>query len=138
MAGVPANPCGNSATILDPAKGQKLTNTPRHSGSLFTTYILPFGLQVGYGLTYTGSFALNTSVLSTTAPVPSNILTPVFRSKSWLTHRAFLSYEVTAGLTAQLNVQNLTNKRYFTGIRNNGWATPGEARSAVFSLYYSF
>ena len=137
--GTTTNPCGNSAAIPDPQRGQRLTNNPRHAASLFTTYMLPFGLQVGYGLTYTGSFTLNNSALASgTAATVVNSLTPIFRSKSWLTHRAFLSYEVLTGLTAQLNVQNVTNKRYFTSIRNNGWATPGEARSAVFSLYYSF
>ncbi|WP_342454647.1 TonB-dependent receptor [Sphingomonas sp. H160509] len=59
------NPCGNSAAVLDPQKDQQLTNTPKHSGSLFTTYTLPFGLQLGYGLTYQGAFALNNSALAT-------------------------------------------------------------------------
>ena len=44
---------------FDPQAGNPLTNTPKHSGSLFTTYTFPFGLQVGYGLTYQGSFYLN-------------------------------------------------------------------------------
>jgi catecholate siderophore receptor len=131
------NPCGNSAAILDPQAGQQLTNTPKHSGSLFTTYTLPFGLQIGYGLTYQGDFALNNSALVTPL-APTAALTPVFRSDDWLTQRAFLSYAFAGGLTAQVNVQNLFNERYFTGIRNNGWATPGEERSAVFSLFYSF
>jgi catecholate siderophore receptor len=136
--GVPVtNPCGNSAAIPDPQAGQQLTNTPRHSGSLFTTYTLPFGLQLGYGFSYQGSFALNNSALATPL-APTAAVTPVFHSKSYMTHRAFLSYPVTTGLTAQINVQNFTNERYFTGIRNNGWATPGEDRSAVFSLYYNF
>jgi len=128
-----ANPgttgCGNNASIPDPQRGNDLIQTPKHSGSLFTTYTLPFGLQLGYGLTYQGSFALNQSTLA--APIQ-------FRSKDYLTHRAFASYAFANGLTAQINVQNLTNERYFTGIRNNGWATPGEDRSAVFSLFYSF
>lgn len=106
--------------------GNPLTNTPKHSGSLFTTYTLPFGLQIGYGLTYQGSFVLNNNTGS------------IVHTRDWLMHRAFASYPVTDRLTAQLNVQNLTDKRYFTGIRNNGWATPGEGRSAVLSLYYSF
>lgn len=125
----PSAACGNSATVLDPQRGNSLQQTPRHSGSLFTSYSFPFGLQLGYGLTYQGSFALNQSTLA--APEQ-------FRSKDWLTHRLFASYAVTKGLTAQVNVQNVTNERYFTGIRNNGWAMPGEERSAVFSLYYSF
>jgi len=132
------NPCGNTAAIPDVQVGQQLTNTPKHSGSLFTTYTLPFGLQLGYGLTYQGSFALNNSVLAAPTTLTSTVVTPVFRSEDFLTHRAFLSYAFTGGLTAQVNVQNFTNERYFTGIRNNGWATPGEDRSVQVSLFYSF
>ncbi|MGC5795926.1 TonB-dependent receptor [Sphingomonas sp. NFX23] len=130
------NPCGNSAAILDTQAGQELTNTPKHSGSLFTTYTLPFGLQLGYGLTYQGAFALNNSALATPL-APTTVVTPVFHSADYLTHRAFLSYTVGNGLTAQLNVQNFTNEKYYTGIRNNGWATPGEARSVRLTLFYS-
>ncbi len=130
------NACGNSAAILDTQAGQALANTPKHSGSLFATYTLPFGLQLGYGLTYQGAFPLNQSALATPL-APTTVVTPVFHSADYLTHRAFLSYTVGNGLTAQLNVQNFTNEKYYTGIRNNGWATPGEARSVRFTLFYS-
>lgn len=136
--GASTNPCGNSAAIPDPQAGNELNNTPKYSGSLFTTYQLPFGLQVGYGFTYQGSFALNNSALTAATPVPSSTLTPIYRSKDYLTHRAFLSYAFNNGLTAQVNVQNFTNEKYYTRIRNNGWATPGEARSATLTLAYSF
>ncbi|MEC7931409.1 MAG: TonB-dependent receptor, partial [Pseudomonadota bacterium] len=43
----------------DDQAGNPMTNTPKHSGSLFTTYTLPFGLQLGYGLTYQGSWYLS-------------------------------------------------------------------------------
>ncbi len=121
-------PGGTAITcpLTDTQAGNPLTNTPKHSGSLFTTYTLPFGLQVGYGFTYQGSFLL------------SNTATPFPKAKDWLTHRAFVSYPFGNGLTAQLNVQNFTDEKYYTGIRNNGWATPGEGRSAVLSLFYSF
>ena len=56
-----ANPgaagCDNSAAVPDPQAGDRLIQTPQHSGSLFTTYRLPFGLEIGYGLTYQGGFA---------------------------------------------------------------------------------
>ncbi len=135
----PSTACVNSATIPDPQRGDELIQTPKHSGSLFTTYQLPFGLQIGYGLSYQGSFALNQRTL---------LGRTQYRSDAYLTHRAFLSYEVAKGVTAQVNITNLTNERYYTGIRNNinatsgaitgGWATPGEGRSAVASLFYSF
>ena len=137
-----ANPgaaCLNSAAIPDPQAGDALIQTPKHSGSLFTTYRLPFGLQLGYGLTYQGRFATH----------QRNLLQRTqYYADDWLIHRLFLSWEIGEGLTAQLNVTNVTDARYFTGIRNNvnattgavtgGWAVPGEARSAVLSLFYSF
>ncbi|WP_347302637.1 TonB-dependent receptor [Croceibacterium sp. TMG7-5b_MA50] len=112
--------------LVDAQAGNPLTNNPEHSGSLFTTYTLPFGLQVGYGLTYQGSFLL------------SNTTDPFIKSDDWMTHRFYLAYTMDNGLAAQLNVQNAFEERYFTGIRNNGWAVPGEGRSAVLTLSYSY
>jgi catecholate siderophore receptor len=131
--------CGNSIAIPDPQAGDRLIQTPRHSGSLFTTWRLPFGLQVGYGITYQGGFAtFQRNLLQRTQ----------YFSDDFIIQRLFASYAFDNGMTLQLNVQNLFNERYFTNIRNNvnatsgavtgGWATPGEARSAVLSLFYSF
>ncbi|MET0370090.1 MAG: TonB-dependent receptor [Sphingobium sp.] len=130
------NPCGNNALVPDPQRGQELTNTPRHSGSIFTTYNLPFGLQVGYGLNYQGSFLLNNRALAAPLVLTSTAIAPTYRTNSYLTHRAMLSYTFFEKLTAQLNVQNFTNKKYYTSIRNNGWANPGEGRSWVLTLGY--
>lgn len=135
----PLTACGNSDAIPDPQAGDRLIQTPRHSGSLFTTYRFPFGLEVGYGLTYQGSFATyQRNLLQRTQ----------YFTDDYLLHRLFLSYTIREGLTAQLNIQNLTNEHYFTAIRNNvnatsgavtgGWALPGEGRQAVLSLFYSF
>lgn len=129
-----ANPggtgCGNSVAFPDPARGAELANTPRHSGSLFTTYRLPFGLTVGYGLTYQGSFAFGTPTLVTGGAALNDVL----RSDDYLTHQALLTYEVNEHLSVQANVKNFTDEKYFTRIRNNGWATPGDARSAVLTV----
>ena len=134
--------CGNTAALPDPQAGQRLVQTPKHSGSLFASYRLPFGLEVGYGVTYQGSFALTNR--------QSANLVQVYSDDYWV-HRGFLAYTIGNGLTAQLNVQNLTNAKYYTGIRNNvstsganigaitgGWAIPSERRSAVLSLFYNF
>ncbi|WP_439534236.1 TonB-dependent receptor [Polymorphobacter sp.] len=131
--------CGNTAGNPDPQFGNSLIQTPKHSGSLFTSYRLPFGLELGYGLTYQGSFATNQSSL---------VNATQFQSDDYLIHRAFVSYAFAQGLTAQLNIQNFTNEKYLTGIRNNvnatsgavsgGWAVPGDTRSAVLSVFYSF
>jgi catecholate siderophore receptor len=132
-------PCANSVALPDPQAGDRLQQTPQHSGSLFTSYKFPFGLELGYGLTYQGKFALHQRTL---------LERNQFYSNGYVTQRLLVSYEVREGLTAQVNVQNLFDKHYYTGIRNNvnattgviggGWATPGERRSAVASLFYSF
>lgn len=114
-----------NGSAIDYAAGSQLTQTPKHSGSLFTTYRLPFGLTVGYSATYQGSFALNT---------PTATSAVVYRSDDYLIHNAFLSYEFTPNLSAQLNVKNIGDKLYFTRVRNNGWATPGDGRSAVLTI----
>ena len=135
----PSAECGNSTAIPDPQAGDRLVQTPEHSGSLFTSYRFPFGLELGYGFTYQGSFALNQRTL---------LQRTQYRSDDYLVHRLYVACPFAPGLTAQLNIQNVTNERYFTAIRNNvnatsgvitgGWASPGETRSAVFSLVYSF
>jgi catecholate siderophore receptor len=116
---------GNSPPgTVDPQAGNPLTNTPKHSGSLFTTYQLPFGLTVGYGLTYQGEFLLN------------NGAGTLYHVPDYLIHNAFLAYDVTDNFGLQLNVKNFTDEHYYTRVRNNAsasvqWATPGEARAAV-------
>jgi catecholate siderophore receptor len=135
-----------TTTIADPQQDDRLIQTPEHSASLFTSYKFPFGLELGYGINYQGAFALNQRTLYGRTQ---------FYSDGYVTHRLLVSYEIKEGLTAQLNVQNLFDKKYYTAIRNNigtsltggganngvvngGWATPGEGRSAVFSLFYNF
>ncbi|ANI78368.1 TonB-dependent receptor [Sphingobium sp. EP60837] len=135
----PRTACSNSVVLPDPSKGDDLIQTPEHSGSIYTSYRLPFGLELGYGVTYQGSFALNQSNLFNRTQ---------YRSDDYWVHRAFLAWNFNNGLTAQLNVQNLFDKKYYTGIRNNisatngvvsgGWVTPGEGRAARLSLFYSF
>jgi catecholate siderophore receptor len=128
-----------AAGVLDPQAGAELVQTPEHSGSLFTTYKLPFGLEVGYGLTYQGSFATN-------FPVAGNRVQ--FHVDDYLIHRVFLAYTIAQRWTMQLNVQNFTDEKYVTGVRNNinattgnitgGWAIPGDRRQATLSLFYNF
>lgn len=131
--------CGNTAADPDPQRGSPLVQTPPHSGSLFTTYKLPFGLEVGYGLTYQGAF---------TTYVPTLANAALLKTDDYLTHRAYLAYSFREGLTMQLNVQNFTDEKYLTNVRNNvnattgvvtgGWAMPGDRRQATLSLFYSF
>ncbi|WP_404337001.1 TonB-dependent receptor [Sphingomonas sp. MMS12-HWE2-04] len=131
--------CANNAVFPDPAKGAALNQTPKHSGSLYTAYSFPFGLTLGYGATYQGPFAINLPAIVTTGPGALTTLTPVLHSKDYLIHNLTLAYAITHDLSAQLNIKNIGDKLYYTRIRaNNGWATPGDGRSAILTLSYKF
>ncbi|MBB4859812.1 catecholate siderophore receptor [Novosphingobium chloroacetimidivorans] len=116
--------CSNTVANPNPGSDQFLPQTPKHSGSLFTTYRLPFGLTIGYGFTYQGSF-----LLAAATPTAAAV-----HSDDFLIHQGYLAYEFSPNISAQLNVKNIGDKLYYTRIRNNGWATPGDARSAVLTL----
>lgn len=112
-------------------EGQALANTPPRSFSLWTTYDLPAGMQLGYGAQYVSQ--RNVSVASTTK-VPDY----------WV-HSAMLGYRVSPQLDLQLNVRNLFNEEYYDRVRSNtGSATrssalvPGEGRTAILAANFSF
>lgn len=132
-----AGTCANSIAFPDPTAGYALTNTPKHSGSLFTTYRFGFGLELGYGLTYQGKFLLNQPTLAQlTAGTYVGYNVP-----SYTVHRFMANFPITQNLKAQVNIQNFTNEKYVTTVRNavaGSWAQPAPTRSAVFSLNYMF
>ncbi len=122
----------------DPLKGRELTQTPRHSGNVWTSYNLD-RWTFGYGVTYQGSF------------YPNNNSEQVYRkTDAYWVHRAMVGFEVNDHLSLQLNLNNLLDEEYYTSIRNNltvtdgvvtagnGWAIPGEGRSAVLTATYRF
>ncbi|MGV3769725.1 MAG: TonB-dependent receptor [Sphingobium phenoxybenzoativorans] len=132
-----AGNCANSVAFPDPTAGYSLTNAPKHSGSLFTTYRFDFGLVLGYGLTYQGKFLLNQPTLAQLTA--GNYV--AYNVPSYTIHRFMVNYPITDQLTAQVNVQNFTNEKYVTTVRNNvggSWAQPAPTRSAVLSLNYTF
>ena len=133
-----ANPgstgCTNTAAFPDPIAGSPNINVPEHSGSAFTTYRFPFGLQVGYGLNYQGSFYMNQ--YSSAAPT-----LPIYKVPSYITQRLLISYPINDHFSAQINVQNLFDEKYVTTVRTSvgeSWAVPGPTRQAVFSLTGTF
>ncbi len=116
---------------LDFTKGDRLLNVPEHSFSLWTTYDLSPKWQIGYGATYQGKIWLSQH----SAANPNG---PLATYGSYWTHRAMVAYKVSRQAQLQLNVNNLTDEEYFTRIRNNGWATPGDGRQVVLSANFTF
>lgn len=128
-----ANPtvaaCATALAGANGLKGAPLTNTPKHAFSLWTTYDLPVGVQVGYGATYQGKI------------YPTNSATLLRAVPGYWVHRATAAYYVTDDVQLRLNVNNLFDKNYVTRVRNvaaSGWASPGEARNATLTVSYTF
>lgn len=118
-----------SATDGDPIAGRELSQTPRHSASLWTTYQVDSWL-FGYGASYQGSFYPNNAAAA-----------PYVKTNAYWVHRAMIGYQLNERVGLQLNVNNLFDEEYYTSIRNNagnGWAIPGEGRSAVLTATFNF
>ncbi len=122
---------GGNASDPDFVAGDPLLATPKNAMSIWTTYDITRKWQVGYGATYQGEI----TVQQHSATKPSGELDTY---GGYTTHRLMAAYRVTKDFTLQLNVNNLTDRLYYTRIRNNGWATPGDARSIVLNASYSF
>ncbi|MGO1073064.1 TonB-dependent receptor [Lysobacter sp. CA199] len=115
----------------DYTRGDRLTSVPEHSFSLWTTYDLSPKWQLGYGATYQGKIWM-------TQHSATNVNGPLTTYDSFWTHRAMAAYKINRSAQLQLNVNNLTDEKYYTRIRNNGWATPGDGRQFVLSANFSF
>lgn len=116
------NGCTNTPANPDPEAGQRIVQTPEKSAGLWTTYAPSPDWLLGYGLSYQGDIRL----------AGQNF------AAGYTVHRAMVSWALNEQLSLQLNANNLFDKQYFTRVRNNGWATPGDARSLVLSATYRF
>lgn len=118
------------AGVVDNAKGQRLTNTPTHAASLWTTYEATDSLTLGYGATYSGEYLLNnTNGVGAEHP-------------SYVVHRVMVSYAIGDRHELRLNVNNVTDEIYYQRIRSSGsgfgWATPGDGMNAILTLNSRF
>ncbi|MCB5188635.1 TonB-dependent siderophore receptor [Methylobacillus caricis] len=114
----------NAAGLV--GKGKPLPTVARNSASLWTTYELLPQLTVGGGAFYTGEMYVNTA---NTLKVPSYVRLD-----------AMATYKFDERINLQLNVQNLTDKRYFSnsGSSHGGLATVAAGRFAFLSLNFKF
>lgn len=134
---------GASGTEQDWTKGDSLTQVPDLAASLWTTVDATRALQFGYGVTYMGEMYLTQHQgIARASTTPTQYVgrstIPLVQSDDYFVHNASATYKFSRNLNVQLNVKNLFNKEYYTRIRNNGWATPGDTRSAVATVNYGF
>jgi catecholate siderophore receptor len=140
---------GVNGTQADFSKGDSLLNVPELAASVWTTYDVTRKLQLGYGITYQGPTYQSQHagiLVAGTGASGSNIpakyagrtTIPLVQSQGYFVNNLAVTYKFTRQLSAQLNVKNVLDQEYYTAIRNNGWAIPGDGRSAVLNLNYHF
>jgi catecholate siderophore receptor len=108
-------------------QGDPLANTPKNTFSLFTTYRVVRGLSLGGGAYYVSkAFGGNQGGAGGGA---NGVYLP-----SYWRYDAFASYVVNQKVDLQLNVQNLTDERYFTKTNGTHYALPAPGRQAILTL----
>lgn len=99
--------------------GNRLGNVPKHSGSLWTLYKLPMGIEIGGGVRYVSGRFTN---VSNTRHVDGY----------WVAD-ATLGYDISKQMTLRVNAFNLFDERYADQL-GGGHFVPGAGRSAVATL----
>ena len=102
--------------------GNRLRNVPDHSGSLWTVYELPFGLEIGGGVRYVGT--------RFTSERNNREI-----GDYWVAD-ATLAYEFRPGTSIRLNVFNLFDERFIDQV-GGGHFVPGPGRSAIATVAFA-
>lgn len=104
--------------------GNQMPNVPKSSATLWTTYQVLPQLSLGGGAVYSdkvyGDLA-NTKWVA-----------------SYVRYDAMARYNINKDVNLQLNINNLSDKRYFTKAYASHYATEAEGRSAVLSVNFKY
>lgn len=103
--------------------GRELANSPRHSFSVWSTYELPWNVDIGAGTQY-----VDRRFNSTTTPR---------KAPSYWLADAMAAYRVNQNVTLRLNAYNLFDKEYIDRV-GGGHFIPGAGRSAVVTTEVKF
>jgi len=103
--------------------GKEFGNTPNHSLSLWSSYLLPRNVEFGGGTQYVGD-RFNGNTGARTAPA------------YWVVD-AMASYRVSDQLTLRINGLNLANERYIDRV-GGGHFIPGAGRSVMLTTDVGF
>ncbi|WP_216935232.1 MULTISPECIES: TonB-dependent siderophore receptor [unclassified Acinetobacter] len=108
----------------NPAKGKQMQSVPKNSATLWTTYAVTPTLTLG-----TGAVAMDKVYgdPANTKWVPG-----------YARYDAMARYNVNKNVDLQLNVNNLSDKRYFTKAYASHYATEAEGRSAVLAVNFKY
>ena len=99
--------------------GKPIPNTPKHSGSLWSSVSFPVGAEIGAGVRYMGE----------------RFVRGEFYNPSYTTVDAEAAYTVSGSLTLRLNLYNLTDETYYD---NSRFWVPAPGRSMRLTAGVSF
>lgn len=103
--------------------GNEISNTPKSSYSIWTTYQFPSKLNIGGGAQYVSSrYGNNTNTREV---------------GSYVTYDAMVSYPVSDRVTLRVNGYNLSDEEYFDSL-GGGHLIPGAGRSATVTADVKF
>ena len=109
--------------------GFPMLNAPKNTASLWMTYDLPWGFEVGAGLN-----SVSARTASYTAD-PANGL--IQQAPGYVIFSAMLKYRVSKNVEIQANLTNLTDRYYFDLV-DPGHVNPGEGRVLFISTNFKF
>jgi len=109
--------------------GNPVLNCPEDTLSFWTTYDLPWRIQVGAGSNW-----LTTRTASYVADPANGLL---MEAPGYVVFSAMVKYHVTKNIDIQANLENLTNQYYYDGI-HPGHIVPGEGRTLFISTNFKF
>lgn len=113
------------------AVGSRLANVPKQTFSLWTTYGLPWGMEIGGGGRYVGS-------RTASATVPLDPTTGLVKEvPGYWAFDAMAEYYLTERIEIQLNLYNLADKYYYDQI-HPAHIVPGAGRSALLTMRFEF
>ena len=114
--------------------GKQFPNTPKHSFTAWSTFDIPGGYQIGGGAIYNskqyGGYG--------TATIGGTVYDITRSIDGYWRFDATASAKITDTVSLRVNVQNLTNKKYYDKTYSTHFATiaPGRSAFATLSLKY--
>lgn len=105
-------------------EGKPLPFVAKNSATLWSTYRVMPQLTLGAGVEYRGQVFVNT-----TAPkyLPTYTI-----------YNAMAKYDVNKNVNLQLNINNISDKRYFTSAHAAHYAFEGNGRNAVLAINFKY
>lgn len=112
--------------IASMPEGGELDNTPRHTYNLWTSYRLPYAIEVGAGALY----------VDQRTNQPSGTQVAVTTDSYWR-FDATASYPINKNITLRLNAINLADKEYIESL-GGGQAIPGAGRTILLTTSFRY